>query len=356
MNVSNGSSIPAVGLRSPRVVQWATGNIGTRSLRAVIEHPHLTLAGLHVRAADKAGRDAGDLCGLSATGVTATREIGDIVGLDADCVLYMPLVCDVDEVCQLLASGANIVTTCGEFHHPASMDPVVRERVEAACQAGGTSIYSTGVSPGFITESIPMVLASLQRRLDNLVIHEFADLSQRDSPALLFDVMGFGQPPTEFDERRLSHVRSNFGSSLGLLAEALSLPLDAVEASGRVAVARHSATIAAGTLQAGTVAAQEITISGLRGGRPLLQFRATWYCIEDLEPALEIRKTGWHLWVDGDTPLDIDMRIAVPIERMGAMSPAFTANRAVNAVPYVCSAAPGIRTTLDLPQITAALA
>ena len=40
-----------------RVVQWATGNIGTRSLRAVIEHPRQTLVGLHVHSPDKAGRD-----------------------------------------------------------------------------------------------------------------------------------------------------------------------------------------------------------------------------------------------------------------------------------------------------------
>ena len=36
---------------------------------------------------------------------------------------------------------------------------------------------------------------------------------------------------------------------------------------------------------------------------------------------------------------------------MGEWSPGYTANRAVNAVPVVCAAAPGIRTTVDLPQI-----
>lgn len=106
-----------------RVIQWATGNIGTRSLRAVIEHPNLELAGLYVHSADKAGRDAGELCGLGATGVSATRDIDEILSLGADCVLYMPRVCDIDEMCRLLASGANIVTTRGEFHHPASMSP-----------------------------------------------------------------------------------------------------------------------------------------------------------------------------------------------------------------------------------------
>ncbi len=147
-----------------RVVQWATGNIGTRSLRGVIEHPDLSLVGLYVYSPDKAGRDAGELCGLGATGVVATVDLDEILALDADCVLYMPRACDVDEVCRLLASGANIVTTRGEFHHPGSMDPETRDRIEAACRAGGTSIHSTGSSPGFISEAVPLVLTSIQRR------------------------------------------------------------------------------------------------------------------------------------------------------------------------------------------------
>jgi hypothetical protein len=132
-----------------RVVQWATGNIGTRSLRAVLEHPSLSLAGVYVHSPEKAGRDAGELCGLGASGVTATGDIDRIADLGADCVLYMPIRCDLGEVCRLLSSGANIVTTRGEFHHPASMRPEDRERVEAACQEGGSSIHSTGSSPGF---------------------------------------------------------------------------------------------------------------------------------------------------------------------------------------------------------------
>jgi 4-hydroxy-tetrahydrodipicolinate reductase len=338
-----------------RVVQWATGNIGTRSLRAVIEHPDLSLAGLYVHTPDKAGIDAGELCGLDKTGVTATRDIDEIVALGADCVLYMPRACDFDEVCRLLASGANVVTTRGEFHHVDSLDPAARKRVEAACERGGTSIHSTGSSPGFITEAVPLVLTSIQRRLDGLTVNEFADLSQRDSPGLLFEVMGFGKPPAEFDERRLSHGLVSFGPSLRLVADALSMPLDGLEAGGEVATARRPVRIAAGTLEAGTVAGQRITVSGMRGGRPVLRFAATWYCTTDLDPAWDVRDTGWHVSVEGDAPLDIDIRFPVPLERMGAVSPAYTANRAVNAVPFVCTAPPGIRSTVELPQIIATL-
>lgn len=342
-------------VRTVRVVQWATGNIGTRSLRAVIEHPQLDLVGVYVHSPAKAGTDAGDLCGLEPTGVLATGDTDEVVGLGADCVLYMPRACDMDEVCRLLASGANVVTTRGEFHRPASMKPQVRERVEAACAEGGTSIHSTGSSPGFITEAVPLVLTSIQRRLDRLTIDEFADLSQRDSPGLLFDVMGFGKPPAALDERRLSHGRVSFGPSLELLADALGMPLDGLEAGGEVAVARHDLDIAAGHLEAGTVAAQRVSVAGRRHGRTVLQFRANWYCTTDLDPAWDLRPTGWRVTVDGDAPLDVELRFPTPLEELGTVTPGYTAHRAVNAVPFVCDAPPGIRTTLDLPQIVAHL-
>ena len=166
------------GSRRYRVVQWTTGNIGARTLRGVIEHPHLDLAGVYVHTPGRRGRDAGEFCGLDRTGVTTTGDIDEIMALGADCVIYTPRAAD-------------------------------------------------------------MVLTSIQRRLDGLTIEEFGDRSQRDSPDLLFNVMGFGGPPADYDERRVSALRNSFGPSLQLLADALAIRLDTGEAAGEVATARH---------------------------------------------------------------------------------------------------------------------
>jgi 2,4-diaminopentanoate dehydrogenase len=337
-----------------RVVQWSTGTIGVRALRAVIEHPQLTLAGVYVHSDDKVGRDAGALCQLPPIGVTATNRIEDVLACSADCVLYMPNAPDVETLVTLLTAGINVVTTCGLFHHPHSMDPAVRQQIQTACELGGTSIHSTGSSPGFITEAVPMVLMSIQRRLDSLAIDEYADLSRRPSPELLFDLMGFGQPMGPFQDFRADYLGASFGPSLRLVADAVGLPLDAVESSGELAAAARDTTIAAGELAAGTVAAQRITIAGIRHGKTLIRFQATWYCTTDLEPPWDLLDTGWHVSVEGDAPLEVDLRMPIPLERMAELSPAYTANRAVNAVPYVCAAAPGIVTTIELPSFVPA--
>lgn len=340
-----------------RVIQWATGNIGTRSLRCVIEHPQMELAGLYVHSEAKQGRDAGSFCGLADTGIKATRSIDEMLAVEADCVLYMQQGANFDDLCRILASGKNVVTTRTEFNHPAALDPAVRQRIEAACVQGGTSIHSTGSSPGFATEALPLVLTSLQRRLDHLRINEYANLAARNSPELLFQIMGFGQAPDpRRDAGRAHHLRHAFAPSLQVVAEALGLGFDAVEASGDVALARRTTKIAAGTIEAGTVAAQRATVSGLRNGAKLMSFTANWYCTTDIDADWSLRGDGWRIEIDGDVPMAVDIGFPVSAERWPLVSPGLTAHRAVNAVPYVCAAAPGIRTTAELPQIVARLA
>ena len=99
-----------------RVIQWATGAVGRHAVAAVHDHPDLELVGALVYSEAKAGRDVGEICGIGEIGVTATTDPDEIVALDADCVLYMPQgemnpMGALDDICRLLASGKNVVST-----------------------------------------------------------------------------------------------------------------------------------------------------------------------------------------------------------------------------------------------------
>ena len=338
--------------RNYRVIQWATGNVGSRALRAVIEHPRRELVGLWVSSPDKVGKDAGELCGLPPVGIKATGSAAELIALDADCVLYMRQGVDWDEVCAILASGKNIVTTRGEFHYPPLMDPARREAVEAACRQGNSSIYSTGSSPGFITEAMTIPLLSLSRGHELLTIDEFADCSSRNSPEMLFQIMGFGAPMAPYDQRRAEHLKGDFGSTLAQIADAIGLPFEEIEAVGELSPTRETIEIAAGTVEAGTVGAMRITITGKHKGKPVLRFRANWYVTTDIEAQdWSLRDSGWRIRSEGDTPLLVDIHFPVAPEDYAAFTPGLTAHRPVNAIPMVCEAPPGIRTTVDLPHI-----
>ena len=347
-------SAASVGKRL-RVVQWATGTVGACAMRAVISHPELELVGVRVYSEAKEGKDAGELCGVPPIGVAATRDVDAILALKPDCVLYMPESTDLDDVCRVLESGANIVSTRADFFNPATMEPAVRERIEAACKRGGSSIHSSGSSPGFITEALPIVLTSIARRLDLLMIDEFANCIDGCSEEMLLNIMGFGEGAEVFSQRHHPERDAVFGHSLSVLGDALGLPIERFEVTSEFALTRQPTKLHKTTIGADTVGAQRHVVTGFHDGKPLLRFRSNWFVTTDLEPNWELRADGWRVTVEGDTPLDITIGFPIPIEQRQAVLPGLTAHRPVNAVPYVCAARPGIVTTADLPQVIARL-
>jgi 2,4-diaminopentanoate dehydrogenase len=324
-------------------------------MRAVINHPDLQLVGVRVYSEAKAGKDAGALCGLPATGVIATRSLDDILALKADCILYMPESTDAEEVCRLLESGANIVTTRAEFFNPARMDPALRERIEGACLKGQSSIHATGSSPGFVTEALPIVLTSLARRVDLLLIDEFANCIDGCSEEMLLNIMGFGETPEVFSRRQHADRDKVFEDSLSVLADALGTPIESFTLTAEFALTRTPTKLHLTTIPAGTVGGQRVVVTGLRRGKPLLRFRSNWFVTTDLEPHWDLRADGWRVLVEGDTPLDISISFPIPHDQRQRVLPHLTAHRPVNTIPYVCAARPGIVTTADLPQVIARL-
>jgi 4-hydroxy-tetrahydrodipicolinate reductase len=336
-------------------VQWATGNIGVYALGQVIRHPDVELVGVLVYDPEKDGVDAGVLCGEDPVGVAATTDPAAIHALRADCVLYMPRELELEHVVALLEAGTNVITTRGELvagGQPLSDED--RARVQAACEKGGASIYATGSSPGFITDALPFALLSMERRVERVEIDEFANVSRRDSPHMLFELMGFGRPLESYSPKRAQFLVGEFGPALGVMAESAGHPIEEWVATGEVAAARRDTQLAAGLLPQGTVGAQRNTIIGRSGGTDFVRFTANWYCTDDVEPAWDLRETGWRVQVHGDAPFDVSITFPVPLEDYPKYMPALTANRPVNAIPYVCAAPPGILMTADLPPLTPA--
>ena len=137
-------------------------------MTAVLDHrPDLALVGARVYSPDKHGADLGTLLGRDPIGVTATTDVDEILGLDADCVLYTPRTARVGDVCALLASGKNVATTAFMFH-PQRMDAGDRDRVLAACEEGGSSVHGSGLNPGNLSGVLPLALSGMSRSIGGI--------------------------------------------------------------------------------------------------------------------------------------------------------------------------------------------
>jgi 2,4-diaminopentanoate dehydrogenase len=341
-----------------RVIQWASGRMGKKAILAVSSHPALELVGLYVHSEDKKGKDAGVLAGISPLGILATGRIDDVVALKPDCVLYMQEGFDLDDVTRLLSSGINVITTRSEFFYAAAMDPGIRQRVEQACQQGGTSLHATGSSPGFSTTTMPLTLIYPMRRLDELTIDEYADIPASVGPDMITKVMRFGTPVDDdaMDRRLLQGTGVGYQQSLTALADAIGMPLDGFDVRGEFARATEPFTLSDGSVIAkGTMGAQRITVAGLRNGKPLLTFRAHWFCTPHLDPDWNITGEGWLFTTKGDAPMQVRVTYGRTDEGYSEHLAGYTTHPAVNAIPYVVEAEPGIRTIFDLPPIVARL-
>jgi 4-hydroxy-tetrahydrodipicolinate reductase len=174
---------------------------------------------------------------------------------------------------------------------------------------------------------------------------------------MIFDVMGYGRPLEDaIDPALLMHMAQCFEDSLSTLAGALGIELDGFERLGETAAATERVELADGAaIETGTVAALRMTVAALRDGKPVLRFRSNWYCSKALERDWELGDNGWRVQVEGDAPLDLTIGMPLTGAPVAQQMSGYTAYGAVNAIPYVCAAAPGIRTTVELPRILAYL-
>jgi len=339
-----------------RVVQWATGNVGRAAIEGVLAHPDLELAGAFVYSAAKAGLDVGEICDIDQVGVIATDKVDDILALEADCVVYSPMLADHAEVIRLLESGLNVVTPVGWIYPFRSHDVAA---VEAACRAGDATLHGSGINPGGITEQIPLLLSAFCKDIRHVRAEEFSDIRTYDTELIVREVMLFGKTPEEARaSSMLAILGDGFGQSMDMVADGLGVTLDPEKRTiHEMAVTTVDLDTPVGVIATGTVAAQRFTWEGLVDGEPFMTVRVNWLMGEDhLDPAWTFGPEGERFEVefDAEPPLKASFHGMHPPTVEGAdlrrnEGILATAMHCVNAIPYVVEAEPGIRTYLDLP-------
>jgi 2,4-diaminopentanoate dehydrogenase len=334
-----------------RIVQWTTGNVGRRSVQAILAQPGLELVGCYAWSADKVGRDVGELCGIEPLGIAATDDVDALLGLRPDCVVYNPMWIDVDEMVRILEAGVNIVSTAA-FVTGHSLG-AGRRRIAEACERGGASAFGTGINPGF-AELIAIVTAGVCDRIDRITVIESADTSAYDSPATELPV-GFARPIDDPELPAMTRAGTAvFEDGVRLIGDALGVELDDVVCEAEYAAATADIDLGSWKIPAGHVAGVAASWQGRLDGRTVIDLRVRWRK-GPIEPDWEI-DTGYVIEVAGRptmrTRIDIlpppDFEATTMAEFM-VLGMILTALPAINAIPAVVAAPPGIVTYADVP-------
>jgi 4-hydroxy-tetrahydrodipicolinate reductase len=344
---------------SYRVIQWATGTVGVHAVPAIAAHPDLELTGLWVHSDAKAGRDAGELCGVDPLGVTATQDADALLATDADCICYMAH-SDVrpgeviDDLCRMLASGKNVVNTSFvPLLYPKAAGEGVYEQLDAACQEGGTSFYSSGIDPGYGNAGVTIGTLALCKEVRKVRMMEIVNYATWDNAPTMFDIMGFGKPdPSHSLLLAPGSTTLAWGPVIAMVAAALDVELDEITEVHEVITADEPFDIASGRIEEGTISGMRFEIRGMVGGEARIVVEHVTRLRDGDAPAWPTGQ-GYRILVEGEPHVKLELELSSDHGDHNHAGCLATAMHVINAIPHVCDAAPGVLTVLDLPVYSA---
>jgi 4-hydroxy-tetrahydrodipicolinate reductase len=347
-----------------RVVVWGTGFVGKMVIAEIVGHPGFELVGVGVSDPNKAGRDAGEICGLpEPLGVVATRDIDALIALRPDALVhYGPTAAradaNIEVIGRFLRAGIDVCSTAMtpwvwpqmSLNPPGWIDPIT-----AACAEGGASCFTTGIDPGFANDLFPMTLMGLCSRVDRVRSSELLDYTNYEGD-YEFE-MGIGREPQyrPLLEHRDVLVMA-WGATVPMIAHAAGIELDGITTTWDKWVTDTPRETVKGVIEPGRVAAVRFTINGVYRGETRIQIEHVNRIGRDAAP-------DWPSGTQDDVyRVDIEGTPGISQETAfrftdGSGRDAATAGclatglRALNAVPAVNELPPGWVTALDLPLI-----
>jgi 4-hydroxy-tetrahydrodipicolinate reductase len=353
--------------------------MGLIALRGVIDHPQLQLVDLVVHGDAKAGRDAGELCGIAPVGVVATQDPAAILAGAADVVVYAaaanlrPLDAVADMV-SILRAGKNVVSCsvvplvfpdAPGLEHVAFTDPLRQAALD-----GGVSFFTTGIDSGFANDILPLVLSGVSRVIKSVRMTEMFNYATYPDKAAVYEILGFGKPP-EFTAFAATPgiFTVGWGPVLHQLAAGPGVKIDHIDENVERVPATESFDTPTGRIEAGTIAAMRSTLTGYIGDKATFVLDHVTRMRDDIAPdwpqpkiSIEPKDLGYGLAtgrglyrveIEGSPSMRCEFEMADDHDHdLGARMAG--ASRMVNAIPAVCAAPPGLLSALDLPLVTGA--
>jgi 4-hydroxy-tetrahydrodipicolinate reductase len=321
------------------VGQWAAGAVGRRTLRGIIEHPELELAGVLTDDPRQVGVDAAELAGTGRRlGMLATDDPAALLAARPDVVCHTGG--SADDVRRVLAAGAGVVSNVlPALVDPPSADQGLVRRLRSACAMGEAAFLALG--SGLVGDVLPVLLSGACRRLDGIKVTEFRCGDGGRA--------GFGAPIG----RRPAVVRAGapgrrWGPVVRLIARRLAVPLEDLTEAYEVCAAPEAFDAAGGRIEKGALAGLRFQVSGVLRGRPVITVEHVVRARADLAPHWPVppfgEEGGYRVEIAGEPGARMDL--AAPAGGHAA------ALRMVNAVQAVAEAPPGLHTALTLPLVT----
>ena len=331
-----------------RVLTLGTGQMGAAIARAVLGTPGLELVGAWARRSERAGRDIGQVVGLGhSVGVAIRSDLAAVIGetrphvaIQATCSRLRDALPELEP---LLTAGVYCVSIAEELAWPAATSPELATRLDTLARRGGAALLGTGVNPGFVLDLLPVVLSGACAAVSRIEATRVNDLSPY-GPTVLAS-QGVGLTPDAFrrgvvDGTVVGHF--GFPQSIAMIARALGWQVEHIEERREPIVSTVARETPFVQVQPGQVAGCHHAAVATVAGRPAIALDHP----QQIRPELAGVDTGDRIEIHGTPGVCMSGSPEIP-------GGAATVALAVNAVPRLLAATPGLHSMLDVPLLAA---
>ena len=343
-----------------RVFQVASGNVGTVMVNRILARHDMELVGLHCYSPEKVGRDVGEIVGIDPIGVTATGSLDDILAARPDCLTFHGIWPDLDLYQRVLEAGINVVTTADwvtGYHRDTNHrrnGTTESEMLQAACRRGNSTFYGTGMNPG-LAQILTIVHSADVADIESVTCIESVDVSCHHS-APTWANCGFGRPVDDPEVPRLLELGTRvFEDGVRLMADCLGIELDEVKFIYELGACTKDVDLGWYKLPAGSLGGCVLRYVGTVDDVKRVELRMDWQMTPHTDPHWDIQ--GCYITkIEGD-PCIYSKHMILPrpgtdfssADAFAKIGMSVTAVPALNAIPAVVAAPPGIVTSADLP-------
>jgi 4-hydroxy-tetrahydrodipicolinate reductase len=321
-----------------KVVQIGLGPIGSAISRLLLQKPGWEIVGAVDIDPAKQGRDLGEVAGLvRRLGVVVRGQLLDVCTPDVD-VAFLTTVSTFPEVLptleSLIQAGIDVVASTEELFFPYYRYPDQAQMLDALAKQHGVSILGTGINPGFIMDTLVLILTGVCQQVTRIAATRVMNASgHRPS---LHKRLGIGLSPEAFAAEAAHHRVGLIGvvDSVAFLAHVLQWRMDDVRERFVPVIAEKPLPPTRPQVTPGQVCGIRHIVKGIAQGKEAISL--------DLRMYLEAENSRDTIYIEGIPTLESTMKST-------DMGDTAAAALLVNISPLVRQARAGLLTMVDLP-------
>lgn len=322
-----------------RVIQYGVGVHGSIMAALALRKPGMEIVGAIDIAEEMVGKDLGEVLGMD-------KEVGVKVSNDPDAV-FSTVKADIvlhatvsflrevwSQIVKPVEAGINVITIAPDMGYPYARYAELAKEIDEKAKMVGVTVLGTGVNPGFAMDWLPLALSGICHEVSKIKVTRLVDVSKTGAGFL--KGVGIGMTIDEFNKGKANgSVTLDFVSSesMSMVADSLGWKLDEMKKTAEAVISEKYIETPNIKIEPGRVCGHRERLHGIKNGKELITLEAQ----AGVGLELEAKNT---ISIEGDPNITETMTV-----QGTPGGPAI----AVNMIPHVINAKPGLLTMKDMP-------